>query len=411
VDNLTHTLAGVLLAEAVVQLRSRRNARISTSWRDTAYLVAAITSNLPDLDFVYAGVTGRPLGYLLHHRGHSHTIVVALGLALLTFAVVAAMARRSKAAWSRLDTSSILALCALGPLVHIAMDFTNNYGVHPFWPFYNGWVYGDAVFIVEPFFWAVTIPPLIFAARTRAARFILATVLALGVGLSWVVPFVPWAVALSVTVLALVAMIASRWASPAFRVGLAAVASLGIVGVFFAGSMTAKGIARRSAGIGDAVVADIVVTPFPANPLCYSVLVVATRGGDYVVKRATVATMPTWMSSEQCPIDTADQPTAHIVPVDVPPRPEIRYRGEFIAPLSELVLLAHENCQASALMRFARVPYWVSSGKDQYIVGDLRYDRRPGLDFSDVLVPAHPPSCPRAVPPWLPPRSSLLAME
>jgi inner membrane protein len=41
-------------------------------------------SNLPDLDALYTGITGGKLGYLLHHRGHTHTLVgaVAIGLAM-----------------------------------------------------------------------------------------------------------------------------------------------------------------------------------------------------------------------------------------------------------------------------------------------------------------------------------------
>ena len=35
-------------------------------------------------------------------------------------------------------------------LRHILLDFTNNYGVRPFWPFFEKWYSWDIVFIVEP---------------------------------------------------------------------------------------------------------------------------------------------------------------------------------------------------------------------------------------------------------------------
>src|SRR2546430_7230091 len=35
-------------------------------------------------------------------------------------------------------------------LTHILLDFTNNYGVRPFWPFSEKWYSWDIVFIVEP---------------------------------------------------------------------------------------------------------------------------------------------------------------------------------------------------------------------------------------------------------------------
>ena len=79
------------------------------------------------------------------------------------------------------------------PLLHIGMDFTNNYGVHPFWPLSNRWFYGDAVFIAEPLLWAAC-APLAFTFRTTLARLIVAAILAIGVGLalfSGLVPLLP----------------------------------------------------------------------------------------------------------------------------------------------------------------------------------------------------------------------------
>ncbi|HEX9295216.1 MAG TPA: metal-dependent hydrolase, partial [Polyangiaceae bacterium] len=197
-DNLTHTLAGLLMAEAAVALRARKGSEASRSWRTAAYLTSAVVHNLPDFDFLYTGITGGSLGYLLHHRGHSHTVVVASALGLLALAVVAVVARRRKFGWSRSDFGWLFGLCWFGPLVHIAMDFTNNYGVHPFWPLYDGWIYGDAIFIVEPYFWAIGIPPLIFAAEARTTKSIYALFLVLGVGLCWLVSVKdsPWGVRL-----------------------------------------------------------------------------------------------------------------------------------------------------------------------------------------------------------------------
>jgi hypothetical protein len=40
------------------------------------------------------------------------------------------------------------------------------------------------------------------------------------------------------------------------------------------------------------------------------------------------------------------------------------------------------------------------------VLGDLRYDRSPGLDFSDLPLDRAAP-CPKRVPPWIPPRSDL----
>src|SRR5207247_4968018 len=48
---------------------------------------------------------------------------------------------------------SLIAVSWLGLLLHLAFDSLNNYGVRPFLPFSSRWLYGDLVFIVDPWFW------------------------------------------------------------------------------------------------------------------------------------------------------------------------------------------------------------------------------------------------------------------
>ena len=85
----------------------------------------------------------------------------------------------------------------LAGLSHILLDFTNNYGVRPFWPFSEKWYSWDIVFIVEPVMLGLLIlgliVPPIFAmidseigVRRRGPRGRLAASLALlGVVLMW----------------------------------------------------------------------------------------------------------------------------------------------------------------------------------------------------------------------------------
>src|SRR5258708_37303503 len=103
----------MLLAEVAVQMRSRRDPQPSASFRTGAYLASVFANNAPDLDFVYARITDPPLGYLLHHRAHSHTVPVGIAIGVLTVLVVAAAARR----W-RVDSTPpyLPAAVALTPL-------------------------------------------------------------------------------------------------------------------------------------------------------------------------------------------------------------------------------------------------------------------------------------------------------
>jgi inner membrane protein len=288
------------------------------------------------------------------------------------------------------------------------MDFSNNYGVHPFWPLYDGWMYGDAVFIIEPFFWATAVPPLFFTVRSLATRFILGLVLLMGIGLCWALPFIPFGIAMSITLLSAANMLVSWRSSSATRITVGVTASWAIAALFFAASHAAKSTIRSSPVVAERSVDEIIATPFPANPLCFSVLVIGTHGSDYSVIRATVATMPSWVPADGCPTDPNEHATAPLAPVRAGSTPAIHYQGEFVAPRAELVRLAQNNCQAAAYLRFGRAPYWIVEITGDTILGDLRFDRSPGLDFSDMRLPAGAPQCPFWVPPWLPPRESLI---
>ena len=148
------------------------------------------------------------------------------------------------------------------------MDFTNNYGVHPFWPLSNRWFYGDAVFIAEPLLWAAC-APLAFTFRTKLARFIVGAVLAIGIGLALFSGLVPLLPAI-VLIVVIAAMLLLGWrASP--RVAL-----LGGVGLWLAVTamfvVTSQVVAHRIEAIASALFpderpVDDVLTPMPANPL------------------------------------------------------------------------------------------------------------------------------------------------
>ncbi|HYD53253.1 MAG TPA: metal-dependent hydrolase, partial [Gemmatimonadaceae bacterium] len=200
-DNVTHTLAGLVLAEAAGRLRARRTGvEPSPRFRTVAAVSSAIAANLPDGDLLYTGVGGDRLAYMLHHRGHTHTIVIAaLGAALVWGVASLAWRRRARAAPAGEDARWLAGLLLASTLSHLVLDWTNSYGVHPFWPIDDRWVYGDAVFIVEPWFWVVAIPTLVAASPRRVARVLLSLVLVLGLALAWRVELVSTAAAAALT--------------------------------------------------------------------------------------------------------------------------------------------------------------------------------------------------------------------
>ena len=160
-----------MMGDAAVALRARFGSAASPSYRAAALTTAVLANNVPDFDFLYVGITGGRLGYLLHHRGHTHTLAAAPLLALLGVALVAFGFRLGKASAHAPATSRTWACCAtLGCVLHVFMDFGNNYGVHPFWPLYDGWLYGDAIFIIDPWLIIVLVGMGVGVSASRSLR-------------------------------------------------------------------------------------------------------------------------------------------------------------------------------------------------------------------------------------------------
>jgi inner membrane protein len=423
-----------------VALVARYGARPGPAgFRGAALFCSIAANNMPDLDFLYSGVTEGKLGYLLHHRGHTHTLGGLLPMAVLALLPVVLWAWKRQPRWSPGEWRTLVALALLGPALHIGMDFLNNYGVHPFWPLGDHWVYGDAVFIVEPFFYLFIALVLAFECRTRAARWILRLAVGVVLTLAWALPYVAWAWALALTLLAgLVVLLAARLGRPA-RVGGATTLSLGVIALFFGASHSVEAQVRQRLGqlAPAATTHDVVLTPLPANPLCWNVLAVQTHGEDYVVRRGQAALLPGWLTARECPSpqgeghrgaspqDPSQQErapyeqapheqapyargtTAPLMRVPLEEDTGLVWSGQFSAPLSELQKLAASHCEVAAFLRFSRAPFFISSPAS-LIVGDMRYDRNEALDFAELELAWRPDVCPRAIPGWRPPLADLL---
>ena len=408
-DNVTHTLIGALLGETVARTTQpdphglpgevRRNLLVAT---------AAIGSNLPDVDVLYSFIGGK-VNYLLQHRGYSHTIIGALLLAAIAFAIARwRLARRGPPPSSR-DVRWLAGVLALTPLLHIGMDFTNNYGVHPLWPLLNRWFYGDAVFIAEPLLWAAC-APLAFTFRTRFARLVIAAVLAIGVGVALFSGFVPRIPAVALIVVISTMLLLGWRARPQRALAGGVALWLAVTAIFVVSSQVA---ARRVETIAatqfpDERSIDHVLTPMPANPLCWEVMLVQTQKQSVIARRTMLALAPSWIPAEGCLSRSLNIPsTAPLERVQATNTPGLHWYGQIATEVRELRRRAETDCEAAAAMRFIRVPWLAAVGRAT-VLGDLRYDREKALGFAEIELHDPPIACPRLVPDWRPPRSDLL---
>lgn len=140
-EPVTHFLFGAVMGRAGLN-------------RKTALATATMTlaAEAPDLD-VLSRFGGSAFGFN-HHRGFTHSFLgvplvaaVVVGFIYLTWRLRGRKTRNPDLPprWGLL-----FAYACLAGLSHILLDFTNNYGVRPFWPFSERWISWDIVFIVEP---------------------------------------------------------------------------------------------------------------------------------------------------------------------------------------------------------------------------------------------------------------------
>ncbi len=409
-DNVTHTLAGLVLAEAAVRLRARATGtEPSPRFRAFAAISSVVAANLPDFDLLYTGVGGDRLAYMLHHRGHTHTFVLAIAGGVLAWGIASLLWRwRAREAPRGDDARWLLALLLASAMSHILLDWTNSYGVHPFWPFDDRWIYGDAVFIVEPWFWVIAVPTLVAASTSRIARVLLSGVLLLGLVLAWRVDLVSTGAAAALTAGAAASIVLARVLRPGARATAAIVAWVGVTLLMAAGTSAARTAVARSVREADsgAELLDVVVSPLPANPVCMSVIAVERSGATYRVTTARVSAAPSVMDASRCGARDRGGPMFGASPRTS--ASAVRWDREWTAPHAELATLARESCPALAALRFIRVPAWRAVDDSTVMLGDVRYGGASGNGFSDVRVPRRSAACPDAVPPWIPPRADLL---
>lgn len=401
-DNVTHALAGALIAEAALAAFARARPEIARI-RGVAFVTSILSNNLPDFDFLYRRITPGKIGYLLHHRGHTHTVPGALVLGALALAGTLGWLRIRRISFSRRELGILAGLAFAGPFVHVALDFGNNYGVHPFWPLNDGWYYGDSVFIVEPLLWAVAIPPLVFSSTSRLSRALMGGLFIAG---TWIAGrrVLSWTEVVAVFGVAGVFALTSAMV-PDDRRGHVGIAGWLLVTAAFAAeshAAKARALSASRAQFPTTRVVDIVATPRPANPFCWSALVVGVDGDVYVARRARVTTA-FWPAS--CTTLDGTTSTAPLRAISVRDG-DVRFDRELAEPVRELRDLAKRNCTVAAFLRYSRVPFVAREGT-ALVVGDLRFDRSRAHDFTDLDVPNGGAGCPRHVPPWRPPRADL----
>jgi inner membrane protein len=148
-DNLTHSLVGALLGQAGLKKKT-----------GLAMPALIIGANLPDVDAAcFFWLEGQE--HLGFRRGITHgppaMVLLPLILAGLLWGYDRWQAKRGARPEGRLRVHFgwLYALSFIGCLTHPALDWLNVYGVRFLEPFSSQWFFGDTLFIIDVWLWAL----------------------------------------------------------------------------------------------------------------------------------------------------------------------------------------------------------------------------------------------------------------
>ncbi|MGE3974981.1 MAG: metal-dependent hydrolase, partial [Bdellovibrionales bacterium] len=343
-DNITHSLIGAAVGDWIY----KKEKVPSTSSKDQRrlWIVASIIgNNFPDLDVLYTKITPSPLGSLLHHRGHTHTLVGLIPQWLLIIGLLWILRKPLRFdQLTKRDWKMAAVISALGLALHIFADFWNTYGIHPFFPFSYSWFYGDAIFIIEPFLWALLGGSLLATGVTilRFLPFILlCSLLVFGVRNDYLgVVSVAVAATIFTGVYLIRRQLKHRW--PAF----ALTALLAMIGTSFFTSRYLRAELTASAPTTHRVL-DVALHPAPASPFCWFVIRVAVTKQEYEVHRGVVSLFPNLLPTEEC--KTLGRISSKVLERSFLGSMEVIWSEAYITSLKKFEILK-ENCSARAWM-------------------------------------------------------------
>jgi inner membrane protein len=135
-DNLTHTAIGLFLSRAGLG-----------RWSPRATAIVILAANAPDIDVLSAA--GGPLNYLHYHRHITHSL---LGMPILAIAVVllVKLIGRKPVRWLGAFCAALIAVAS-----HLALDWTNLYGIRLLLPFSSQWQRLDVTGVIDLWIWGV----------------------------------------------------------------------------------------------------------------------------------------------------------------------------------------------------------------------------------------------------------------
>ncbi|MEP0190840.1 MAG: metal-dependent hydrolase [Erythrobacter sp.] len=262
-DNLTHSLVGAIMGQAGLKKKT-----------GLAMPALIIGANLPDIDaacFFWLQGTEH-LGF---RRGITHGppawVLLPLMLAAILWWFDRWQEKRGKRPEGRLPVNFkwLYLLSFIGCLSHPALDWLNVYGVRLLEPFSSQWFYGDTLFIIDVWLWALLIVSVWWSLRAEKRE--------------------------------------GSWKKPAWIGMILGLVYIGVNGVISVGSLALFGINNKVADIKVQGVETAIASPVPIVPWRRE-LIVGRENDWYIGYTDELAGYdhPVAISSQRCALPELD---------------------------------------------------------------------------------------------------------
>lgn len=418
-DNLTHSLIGYTVAKIA---KHSKNEKLQNAFKDKKnafflFFISIFAANFPDLDLLYSLYDSSSLGYLVHHRGHTHTFFFALPQTLFAlFATALILKIKDKAV-----LIAGLVLVFVNICLHIMFDGLNSYGIHPFYPLDNSWYYGDRIFIIEPLIWFSLLPLALtpFKKLISFKSFFVLFFLVV-VALAFKIQMMTLGTSL-VAVGYFLAMLYfyNKAASERAKVFSSVITTLIIIlGFMVEGLRTEKFLYEtfkedsEYAHLTEEKLIEYAISPYPGNPFCWDVFVIRSNSNDrYFVGLGKYQS--TSVPGFSCPAgmrhkslsDTSELSETHsALNSNLINITEVMWNKDYQGTTSTL-FNAKDDCRLKAWFQFVRIPYLTDEG--DYL--DLRFSETSDeRNFTKLNLNTYTGSCVKWPAPWISPRHDLL---
>ncbi len=398
-DNLTHSLVGFAVAKTALYWWPNQKKKNQLIAPPIYFVVLSmVAASFPDFDVLLQLYSPTKLNYLITHRGHTHSLWALIPQGLVILGSFTLFLKYKNLALTK--SLNLLAgfLVFINLLLHLSLDFLNNYGIHPFSPWNNKWYYGDMLHIIEPLLWLALMPFVLRQITGRTFKYILPLCFLVVVFTFVKLEFMSWINAGLVIFMFLALAAAHRFLSPKKSLLFSWVFTFLLVTTFYTYKLWSvhkvNDYFYKTQGF---VPNEIVLSALPSSPFCWEVMAITLTKKNYRVDHGNLSHFNFRCQSFKSKSGLSLNKSQLIQ------QKGLIWQGEYQVEIQDLMSEYSASCKLRHWFQFARVPVKIAG---QY--SDYRYSLKSKEDISAFKVINGDTNCPKIKTHWTPPRQDLI---